>query len=192
MNGKATSVPAWVRLCLFAVLLLSAVFGLSACVDEDAGAEPTPRVTYDMETSETSACPPLCSHGTSDVRNWSFDTTTAGNGSRSVRSGTTGNSQSSCLYVQSGQSSRYVSFMYQVSSETGFDLLRLYVCTTGFCSTSTRVPSSTFGPSGSTGWNTFTYDVGATATWVYQWCYEKDGSIASNLDRAWIDRVQIY
>ncbi len=71
-----------------------------------------------------------------------------------------------------------LSFAYKVSSETNYDFLRFYV-------DGLEVNSW----SGEVAWNTYTYTFTSGGNHTVKWEYEKDGSVSSGDDKAWLDFI---
>lgn len=110
--------------------------------------------------------------------NWSRTTADAHSGSASLRSGTI--SHLDLTYVEAtvtlvGDGS--ISFWYRVSSESNYDYLTFFV--------DEAVVDDW---SGTVAWTEATYPLSA-GTHTVAWAYEKDGSLSSGSDAAWIDDV---
>jgi hypothetical protein len=115
---------------------------------------------------------------TSGPAGWTIDTSRPHSGSRSVRSGTVGDNQTSILYrtiVLSRPAT--MSYWYSVSSEQHADFLELWI--NGVL----RERAS-----GTVGWTFTSYPLPA-GTHAVEWRYMKDFSAISGTDRAWIDDI---
>jgi hypothetical protein len=109
---------------------------------------------------------------------WALSGGSAHSGSRASASGQISHDESSTLEIPVFLSeSEAITFAYRVSSEEGFDLLTFSV---------DGVPQGSW--SGETGWRTATFTLDAGRR-VLTWDYQKDGSISSGRDRAWVDDV---
>ena len=113
--------------------------------------------------------------------NWLIDSTTGGNGSStSLRSGNIGDSQVSCFAISAynSQSTR-ISFDRRVSSESTWDELLFYIdgIETGFWS-------------GTVAWSNVSYTT-TSGLHEYKWCYDKDFTLSSGTDEAWVDNISI-
>ncbi len=71
-----------------------------------------------------------------------------------------------------------VSFMWKVSSESGYDFLGLYV-------DGAQVRQI----SGSTSWDQVTASITGSGSHTIRWTYSKDGSVSSGSDCGWVDQV---
>ncbi|NVJ48628.1 MAG: thrombospondin type 3 repeat-containing protein, partial [Cytophagia bacterium] len=89
----------------------------------------------------------------------------------------TDNQTSSMTMTVSGKSS--IAFDWRVSSEANFDYLRVYI---------NGVEQDRI--SGNVGWTNKTYQL-TGGNDVIEWRYTKDGSVSSNLDRGFVDDVQL-
>jgi subtilisin family serine protease len=109
---------------------------------------------------------------------WTIDSGNAYEGTYSARSGLISDNQSSSmvmtLYLVAGGD---ISFWYNVSSEANFDFLRFYIDGAQQSSWSGSVP-----------WTQATYPVGA-GLHTFEWRYDKDGSVSTGSDAAWVDLV---
>jgi bacillolysin len=143
----------------------------------------SPSSTYAQGFEAGSALP--SEFQTTGTAGWTTDTSTAGSGIRSARSGTIGNNGWSELSLARRlSSSATMSFKYRVSSEAGFDFFSFYidgeqVCLAGACERS-----------GEVGWTTWSGSLSA-GTHMFTWVYEKDFIVSSGSDRAWIDDISI-
>lgn len=107
---------------------------------------------------------------------WLQNTQYASNGSKSIKSSTITDSQSSGISLQIGFSdNRTISFDYKVDSEADYDFLRFYL---------DGLPVQSW--SGNTGWKTFSVELPA-GMHTLSWQYMKDGNTASGEDAAWLD-----
>lgn len=98
-------------------------------------------------------------------------------GSQSLRAEPIGNSQKAAIELVVYTGAGNVSFARRVSSESGFDFLRFYI---------DGVQQSSW--SGEVAWSTVTFPITA-GMHTLRWVYEKDGSVVSGSDTAWIDSV---
>jgi Zn-dependent metalloprotease len=144
----------------------------------------SPSSTYAQGFEAGSALP--SEFQTTGTAGWTTDTSTAGSGIRSARSGTIGNNGWTELSLTRRlTSSATMSFKYRVSSEAGYDFFSFYidgeqVClVAGLCERSGNVNWTTWSGSLSAGTHTFT------------WVYEKDFIVSSGSDRAWIDDISV-
>ncbi len=71
-------------------------------------------------------------------------------------------------------------FTWSVSSEGNYDKLK-------FFANNTEVSNI----HGSVGWTNFEYTVPSTGTYTFKWSYDKDVSVNSNDDTAWLDDVRL-
>jgi hypothetical protein len=110
---------------------------------------------------------------------WIIQTNVVAAGRYAARSGVIGNSQSSSLILSTNFTAGGGSFSCRVSCETNFDSLNFYM------------DGVLLGQwSGEIDWVDFTFDVEAGAH-VLEWRYVKDASLASGLDAAFIDNVNL-
>lgn len=111
-------------------------------------------------------------------QNWTIQTGSVYQGTFSARSGTINDSQSSALLLQADVlSTSQISFYSKVSSESGYDFLIFYV------------DGSEKGRwSGEATWAKHTYTVGE-GPHIFQWKYQKDGSVVGGSDCAWVDDI---
>ncbi len=109
---------------------------------------------------------------------WVIDTAESFEGATSARSGAIDHSQTSTLSLTLDVlAASPVEFEYKVSSESGYDYLRFYV---------DGVQQGEW--SGVVDWSHFSANVGS-GLHTLTWSYEKDGSVDSGSDAAWIDFV---
>ena len=80
------------------------------------------------------------------------------------------------ISMQAGET---LSFEWSVSSETNYDKLKFYV--NG--STSVNI-------NGTVGFTTYTYTAPSSGSYTFKWSYEKDSSVNSGSDTAWLDNVE--
>jgi hypothetical protein len=97
----------------------------------------------------------------------------------SFRSGVITHNQTSCFAVSQASASG-VSFDLKVESESCCDKLKLYVDGTWINSWTNNT------------WATSVTYSQALGTHEYKWCYEKDGSVNTGADAAWVDNINIY
>lgn len=108
---------------------------------------------------------------------WAGQSLNAYSGGDSARSGAIGHSQSSSMQTTvTGPGT--LSFYWSVSSESGFDYLRLYV-------DGIQVNSI----AGIISWTYYSYNLGA-GTHTLRWTYSKDGSVVNGSDCGWVDQIQ--
>ncbi|MBL9130637.1 MAG: choice-of-anchor D domain-containing protein, partial [Verrucomicrobiaceae bacterium] len=107
---------------------------------------------------------------------WSGVSSPSHDGVDSATSGTTGNNEQSYMETTvTGPGT--LSFWWKVSSEDGFDYLKL------------TVDGAPYGSaSGEVDWTEIVRPISA-GTHVIRWSYEKDSFFASGQDRAWVDQV---
>jgi cysteine-rich repeat protein len=131
----------------------------------------------DFETNNLNLVPWV----TNGNGNWATNNTLPHQGSYSAGSGNIGNSQSTNLELTVNTSQgTVVRFWYKVSSEANYDYLRFYV-------NDVQQGASW---SGNVPWAMAQFPVNAGLT-VFRWTYNKDGSLVSGSDKAWIDEVYI-
>lgn len=111
---------------------------------------------------------------------WVIDTTTGANGtSVSAKSGAiTDYEESKMTLTVSGGTS--VSFWYKVDSESGYDDFYFYVD-----------GELVLSRSGSVGWTEYTYTLPDTDVHTLTFEYDKDGSVSTGADTAWVDEISI-
>ncbi|HNS47737.1 MAG TPA: hypothetical protein PKH94_10895, partial [Bacteroidales bacterium] len=131
-------------------------------------------ITEDFETGDFTKFPWYYA----GQQNWMIETGTIYQGTFSARSGTINDSQSSALLLQADVlSTSLISFYSKVSSESGYDFLIFLI------------DGAEKGRwSGEATWNKHTYTVGE-GPHIFQWKYQKDGSVVGGSDCAWIDYV---
>lgn len=110
---------------------------------------------------------------------WQINSTTASAGAKSLKSGSIGNSQSSCVTLGATNATS-IAFDYSVSSESGWDWLRFYIDGIQIAQWSGTVP-----------WTTSSVYTVTAAFHQFKWCYAKDPSFAAGADSAWIDNVTL-
>ncbi|MBR5947649.1 MAG: S8 family serine peptidase [Clostridia bacterium] len=71
-------------------------------------------------------------------------------------------------------------FTWSVSSETNYDKLKFYVNN-----------SEISNINGNVNWTNYTYNVTSNGTYTFKWVYEKDVSVSSNEDTAWLDDIRV-
>lgn len=137
--------------------------------------EPPAQEIYDgFESGDFSENP---WHGNGDA-NWQVVSGVSHSGDYSARSGAITHSMSSILRMSSVEGTR-VSFYRKISSELNWDYLRFHV------------DGQEKGKwSGEEEWTYETFIIGP-GTHSISWSYEKDGSVSSGSDCAWIDDVYI-
>jgi hypothetical protein len=109
---------------------------------------------------------------------WTVATTMPRGGTNVAASGTIGHSQQTSLFrTVMVPSPSTLTFWYRVSSESGFDYLRVYDNGAMLGQWSGTVP-----------WTMASYPLTAGAHAI-EWRYQKDGSLVAGSDRAWIDDV---
>ena len=105
-----------------------------------------------------------------------------------IRAGVIGDSQTSVLISgEFNNTSGVISFKYKVSSESGFDGLRVEVISPDGSLVSTALPLQ----SGNIGWTTSTFDPASLSAGIYQlrFTYLKDGSASEGSDTAWLTDI---
>lgn len=112
---------------------------------------------------------------------WTVTSSIAADGSYSAQSADIDNSQTSTISldvnIPSGGSA--FSFYYKVSSEANYDFLAFYI--------DGNLEEKW---SGDVDWTQYSGNLDA-GNHTLEWRYEKDGSVSSNDDKAWIDQVHI-
>ena len=118
---------------------------------------------------------------------WFGQTTESSDDIDALQSGMAGDDQSSC-FALNVLGSRDLGFYWKADSQSGADMLRLYVD-----------DSPVREISGNVGWTQVTFTLGpktdplgAALEYELKWCYEKDASGASGQDRGWVDRFRTY
>lgn len=110
---------------------------------------------------------------------WAVDATTGSVSTHSLKAGTILDSQTSCtaMSVANGVS---ISFDYAVESESYGDYLNFYI---------DGVLKSTW--SGAVLWASTSAFPVTSAVHEYKWCYNKDSSVTTGRDTAWIDNIVV-
>jgi len=109
---------------------------------------------------------------------WFSQTTTSYYDGDAARSGDI--SQEEDSWIQTTVSgARMVSFYWKVSSEEDFDFLEFYIDG----SPEDRI-------SGSVDWQQKTYTITTSGLHALEWRYVKDGSVDSDSDCGWVDKVE--
>ena len=129
----------------------------------------------DFETGDLSYLPWIAG-GDAD---WFADDTLSSSPTHSARSGDILDDQTSFLEVTCTVSEGNVLFCYKVSSEEDYDFLRFYVD-----------GEPQWSQSGEEGWSLASIGVSA-GLHTFRWAYEKDHSLSSGSDAAWIDDVAL-
>ena len=125
---------------------------------------------------ENGQFPPDWSFGGS--ADWVISTDQAYSGSHSAKSGTISHNQESEVSISVDvSSSSQISFWLRVSSESSYDFLKFYID-----------GSERDAWSGEENWQSVSYNV-SSGEHTFSWIYEKDGSVSSGNDCAWIDDV---
>ncbi|MCP4148466.1 MAG: hypothetical protein GY757_12035 [bacterium] len=110
---------------------------------------------------------------------WTKDTSIYYYGSDSAKSGSITHNQTSSIETSiSYSAAKTVSFYWKVSSESNYDYLRFYI---------DDVLQEQI--AGTVDWTQKSYDV-ASGSHTLKWTYYKDGSVSSNSDCGWVDRLQ--
>lgn len=109
--------------------------------------------------------------------NWQVTSENASTGTYSAESPYLNDNQTSTLSYQANTSQGSISFDRAVSSEEGFDNLTFYIDDVVIASWSGEKP-----------FHTVVYPI-SDGRHEFRWTYEKDGSVSSGLDRAWIDNI---
>ncbi len=111
---------------------------------------------------------------------WTISTENPYEGIYSARSGNIlANQQSELIIPCAVHNPDSISFYYKVSSEQDNDFLRFYI---------DGVKKGEWSGTTNTGWNKASYTVQAGPQ-EYKWVYEKNGSVDSGEDAAWIDYI---
>ena len=111
--------------------------------------------------------------------NWTIVNTGAHTGTYCAKSGTISDSQQTDLVLTVDiLADGDLSFYKKVSSENNWDWLRFYI---------DNVQRGEW--SGDAAWSQETYAV-TTGTHTFKWSYQKDGSVSSGSDCAWVDDIQ--
>ncbi|HUE72938.1 MAG TPA: GEVED domain-containing protein [Pirellulaceae bacterium] len=108
---------------------------------------------------------------------WFITNSTSNSGAFSARSGIIDHLHDTSLDVRRRTGAGVMSFAFRVSSEVGFDFLRFYI---------DGVLQDEW--SGDLPWQTVVFPVSA-GVHLFRWEYEKNGSVVSGLDAAFIDDV---
>jgi hypothetical protein len=117
---------------------------------------------------------------------WSVATDSKAEGSCSLKSNPTGDNGKARIRFGGWFDRGDMSFFWRVSSQAGFDCLRIFVDDIPMNLGSTCYGSGGMGVAGESGWNVV--NLALTAGYhTVDWSYEKDGSIAAGGDAAWID-----
>ena len=118
---------------------------------------------------------------TSGDQNWFIQTATVNTGTYAAQSGPILDSQSSSLFYTTtlSPSGGNLSFDFNISSESSFDELQLYINTVLIVEYS-----------GVINWNTINIPLNAGLNNI-EWRYNKDGSISSGLDTVFLDNILI-
>ncbi len=139
-----------------------------------------PLATVDFEDTSGNPDGITTSNSTEDpALNWGFDDSTQARGLVSAKSGAITDSQFSCIEYDSGLVVSRISFYRRVSSESCCDELVFYVDGVKILEWS-----------GEQSWESVLYST-ASGFHDFSWCYEKDDSISSGSDAAWIDYIQV-
>jgi hypothetical protein len=113
---------------------------------------------------------------TSGNKPWSVVST---NGDHYAQSGAIGNSQNSILELTANAQTGKIKFQRKVSSEDGWDYLKFYI---------DGVEKGRW--SGEQDWQPLEYTT-TPGTHLLKWGYDKDSSVSSGEDAAWIDNVNV-
>ena len=109
---------------------------------------------------------------------WTIDNASPYEGIYSAKSGSISDDQTTSLMVTADVANDdEISFYYKVSSESGYDYLRFYI---------DNVMQNEW--AGDVEWTMATYDVSA-GEHTFKWAYEKDYSVSSGSDCAWVDYI---
>jgi hypothetical protein len=110
--------------------------------------------------------------------NWFITSTSPYEGSYCAQSGNISHNQTSTLFLEADVASAgSISFFHRVSSESNYDYLKFYI---------DDVVQGQW--SGESGWEESSYPVSA-GNHTFKWSYEKDGSVHTGNDCAWLDFV---
>ncbi len=111
--------------------------------------------------------------------NWTIENTGAHTGTYCAKSGVISHDQQSSLILTTDiLADGEVSFFRKVSSENGYDKLYFYI---------DNVEKGNW--SGEEAWSEVSYPV-TTGTHTFKWTYQKDYSVSSGSDCAWLDDIQ--
>lgn len=109
---------------------------------------------------------------------WVIDNTTAFQGTYSARSGAIAHNEESGMSISLEVASPgEIYFAVKISSEVNYDFLHFYI---------DGIETDSW--SGTSDWTEVSYPV-SSGTHTFSWSYEKDGSVSSGTDCAWIDQV---
>jgi len=113
---------------------------------------------------------------------WACDETVYCNDSDAAKSGTITHNQSSSMeFTRTFSGTECVEFQWRVSSESGYDYLRVYVDDVdqgGGISGEVACTTKSIGPL-------------SAGSHTIRWTYSKDGSVSNGSDAGWVDQVQI-
>ncbi len=112
---------------------------------------------------------------------WSVVNTDASEGTYSLKSGVIADSQNASIEFTANMKSGVLRFYRKVSSEEGFDFLRVYLDGTEFSSAAA---------SGESNWTWVNIPVGA-GTHTIKFSYIKDNAVGTGGDAAWIDQLSL-
>jgi hypothetical protein len=110
---------------------------------------------------------------------WTVQSGTVHTGTYAAASGSITDSQTSGMLLSRNCIAGTASFVYSVSSESGWDYLRFYI---------DGVQQGAW--SGTVGWTTASYPV-TVGPHTFEWRYTKDGSVSVGSDRAWVDDINL-
>jgi len=111
---------------------------------------------------------------------WAITNVNTYEGQFSARSGAISHNQNSIMQLSMSVAQHdSISFYLRTSSEANFDFLRFYIGTTMVGQWSGNVP-----------WQRVAYAV-TPGSRTFRWEYDKDGSISSGSDRAWVDYITL-
>ncbi len=110
--------------------------------------------------------------------NWTATTSSSNSGSWSSRAGAITHNQTSTM-IRTVEGPAEIEFAYRVSSETNYDFFRFFID-----------GNEVVTRSGTVNWTTYQTTIGA-GTHELRWTYDKDLSVNSGSDTAWVDDIVI-
>jgi hypothetical protein len=133
--------------------------------------------TPDYNEALDNAVPTFATGGSAE---WGMDTSTYYYDGDSAVSGTITHNQNTYLQTTVNYASaKTVKFYWKVSSEANYDYLKFYV--DGVLKDQIA---------GTVDWEQKSYAI-TSGSHTLKWSYEKDGSVSSNSDRGWVDKLEI-
>ena len=119
---------------------------------------------------------------------WSVVSNTASVGTCSLKSNTIADSQKAQIQFAGAFTAGNITFDRKVSSESGYDCFRFFVDGVQKAVGGTCTESGGLGASGDVAWGPVSVAVTA-GLHTLMWSYEKDGSVSTGQDSAWIDAL---